>query len=469
MAILGGCLLLIVIALLLPRQRSKSIVGELSSNASNAAVTAESANAQRSRGFRRSATDAAASTLTAEEIVAQRLVQFGKSQHDRVYALAKHFKVNVPDGVERFFAAVEGGRWEEIEAAFNAIRGEHASQPRSEELWPVWRSIQETWGAAREAHNWPAQKLLDYGEAVLGSLRPGMIYVGGTDPGAFITTMLNETSEGERHIVFTQNALASGPYLDHLNFLYGDRLNTLTQDDSKRIFDDYTADARKRLEHDQQFPDEPKQVLAGENIKIVDGKVQVTGQVAVMAINEKLFQLLMEKNSNVSFAMEESFPFKSIFSGATALGPIMELRAQDENGLTRERATQAVDYWRTTAEQFNTAADDSLFPRLAYAKMASAQAGLLLDRGYAAEAEQAFRLANQIGPGSPEAIYRLLNLLTEQGRSEDALAAAEAAQRNMPSIERLQPIFGENPPLPRQLRNTIEELKRMQKSKTAQQ
>ena len=372
----------------------------------------------------------------------------------------------MPDDVERFFDAVEGGRWEEIEAAFNAIRGAHASQPRSEELWSIWRPIQEAWGAAREAHTWPAQKLLDYGEAVLGSLRPGMIYVGGTDPGAFITTFLNETSEGERHTVFTQNALAAGPYLDHLNFLYGERLATLTQDDSKRLFEEYTADARKRLEHDQQFPEEPKQIRPGENVSIVDGKVQVTGQVAVMAINERLFQALMEKNPDASFAIEQSFPFNSTYAAATPLGPIMELRVQDEqNALTRERAAQSVDYWRSTAEKLNSdpEAADSLYPRLAYAKMAAEQASLLLDRGYAAEAEQTLRLANEFGAGSPEAVFRLLNLLKDQGRIGDALAAAEAAQRGLPSVERLQPIFGENPALPGQLRAAIEELKRLQK------
>jgi hypothetical protein len=48
----------------------------------------------------------------------------------------------------------------------------------------------------------PAQKLLDYGNAVLGALRPGMVYVGGTDPGRWIPTLLNETSESERHIVW---------------------------------------------------------------------------------------------------------------------------------------------------------------------------------------------------------------------------------------------------------------------------
>jgi hypothetical protein len=31
-----------------------------------------------------------------------------------------------------------------------------------------------------------------------------MAYAGGTDPGCFIPTMLNETTDGEQHIVFTQ-------------------------------------------------------------------------------------------------------------------------------------------------------------------------------------------------------------------------------------------------------------------------
>ena len=52
-----------------------------------------------------------------------------------------------------------------------------------------------------------------------------MVYVGGTDPGAFITSFLNETSDGEHHVVLTQNALADGTYLDYLNALYGDRMN----------------------------------------------------------------------------------------------------------------------------------------------------------------------------------------------------------------------------------------------------
>ena len=53
----------------------------------------------------------------------------------------------------------------------------------------MWQAVHETYGVAEVAHDWPAQKLLDYGQAVLDSLRPGMVYVGGTDAGRFIPTL----------------------------------------------------------------------------------------------------------------------------------------------------------------------------------------------------------------------------------------------------------------------------------------
>ena len=452
MLTIGGCLLLLLVAILLPRRQNEPGVTIISSEPFSPAAAESAGSTQRVRVFPRSTPSVTAPAPTAEEIVARKLVQFGWNRRELVHALAKRFNVTVPDDIERFFQAVEGGRWEEIETAFNAIRGEHPSQPKSDDLWAIWRPIQEAWGAAKEVHHWPAQKVLDYGNDILGSLRPGMIYVGGTDPGAFLTTMLNETSGGERHIVFTQNALASGPYLDYLNFLYGDRLATLTQDDSKRIYDDYVAEARKRFEHDQQFPDEPKQVLPGEKVGMENGKFQVSGQVAVMGINEKLFQLLMQKNPDASFAMEESFPFKSTFASATSLGPIMELRVQDEqNTLTRERAAQSADYWRTTAEQLlaDSEAADSRYVRMAYSKLASSQAGLLLERGYTAEAEQAFRYANEIAPTSPESVYRYINLLIAQNRIQDAMPIAQNALRIEP----------ENT----QFRNLVTELQKLNK------
>jgi hypothetical protein len=139
--------------------------------------------------------------------------------------------------------------------------------------------------------------------------------------------------------------LADARYLDYVGTLYGDRMVTLTQEDSQRVFQEYVADAQKRLEHDQMFPNEPKQVRPGEDIRAVDGKVQVSGQAAVMAINEKLLQTLMAKNPGLSFALQESFPLKGTYADALPLGPLMELHGQDgQNPFTVERAAQSLDY-----------------------------------------------------------------------------------------------------------------------------
>ncbi|HEV2208419.1 MAG TPA: hypothetical protein VG167_06555 [Verrucomicrobiae bacterium] len=178
------------------------------------------------------------------------------------------------------FDAIESGRWDAIKAAWNTIaphsgQFEHSTTPWSE-LAPFWPTVLDAYGAAEQAHLWPAQELLDYGNAILGSLRPGMVYVGGTDNGRWIPELLNETGGAEPHIIVTQNALADASYLDLVNTLYGGQMATLTPQDSQAAFQAYVADAQKRFEHDQQFPDEPKQVLPGEDIQ--NGRWQSAGQ-----------------------------------------------------------------------------------------------------------------------------------------------------------------------------------------------
>jgi hypothetical protein len=339
--------------------------------------------------------------------------------------------------VEHFFDAVENSRWDDVDALFKLLKsrnGRDGGSP-SPDVAALWSPILETFGVAEQAHIWPAQELLDYGNAILGSLPPGMAYVGGTDPGRFIPTLLNETSDDEHRIVITQNALADNGYLQYLNLLYADRATTLTADDSQKAFQDYLADAQKRLAHDEQFPDEPKQLLPGENVTSLDGKVQVSGQVAVMAINERLLQAFMQSNPDLPMALEESFPLKSTYGAASLIGPITQLRAGDgEQALTPDVAAQSLDYWRDTAQTLladpNT--PDGSDPRKIYSKMADAQANLLADHNYANQAEEAYRLALQIYPGSPEATYGLAGLLDRTGRTQDAAQLLASFQQNYP-------------------------------------
>jgi len=372
-----------------------------------------------------------------EEIVARKLGQFARSRREIARAMARNANVTVSDDVERFFDAVENNRWDDADALFKLLRshsGRDGGTP-SPDVAALWAPILETFGVAEQAHAWPAQELLDYGNAVLGSLPPGMAYVGGTDPGRFIPTLINETSDGEHRIVITQNGLADAGYLGYLNFLYGDQATTLTADDSQKAFQDYLTDAQKRLAHDQQFPDEPKQLLPGENVTTVDGKVQVSGQVAVMAINERLLQAFMQNNPDLPMALEESFPLKSTYGSASLIGPITQLRAGDGNqALTPDVADQSLDYWRNTAQTLisdpNT--PDGSDPRKAYAKMADAQANLLADHNYDTQAEQAYRLALQIYPGNPESTYGLAGLLDRTGRGQEAAQLLSSFQQNYP-------------------------------------
>jgi Tetratricopeptide repeat len=430
-----GALLVVLIGILLPR----SDKGTAHRQATNATKTAPPQNSDRSlwkasierfRLHRNSAT-----APTAGEFVTNQFSLLVRNRRQILHNMAKAWNLQVPADFDKFFDVAEAGQWDELRGLFGTIMTNRQNGVWSEAASRLWPAVMETYGAAEAAHDWPAQQLLNYGDAVLGTLHPGEVYAGGTDAGRFIPTLMNETADGPQNIVLTQNALADGSYLDYVGFVYGDRLNTLTHDDSQKAFETYLADAKKRFEHDRDFPNEPKQLKPGEDIRMTDGRVQVSGQVAVMAINEKLFQTLMDKNPDTSFAIEQSFPFKSTYADATPVGPIMELRVTDQqNMLTTDRASQSVDYWNTTSQQLlsDPAYTDSPVIGHTYSKMAAEQASLLLDRNYPGEAEQLFQLATQLSPDSPEVTFRYVSLLMGQNRVADAISVADTAMKADP-------------------------------------
>ncbi|MBL9171609.1 MAG: tetratricopeptide repeat protein [Verrucomicrobiales bacterium] len=377
---------------------------------------------------------------TAEEIVAGKLQQFTRSRRELAREMARRKGVAVPDDVEHFFNALESGKWEEIDRQWKMLaktsrQYNDSTDDDSPKLDPVWSAVLDAYGVAEQVHEWPAQKLLDYGNAILDSLRPGMVYVGGTDYGRWIPTLLNETSGRDPHIIVTQNALADGRYVEYMSTLYGDRFATLTEADSQRAFSEYVTDARRRLEHDLQFPDEPKQLRAGEEVTMVDGKVQVGGQIAVMSINENLLQALMAKNPDLDFALQESSPLRSTYPGARPLGPLMELGAQaDQNGFTPEQAAQSLDYWRNRAEQAfsDPEAIHSEYALKSYSHDTVSAANLLAAHNFTAEAEEAYRLASQLWPGNPESVAGLADSLVRNGRVNEARQLVSEFEQRYP-------------------------------------
>lgn len=236
-------------------------------------------------------------------------------------------------------------------------------------------------------------------------------------------------------MIVTQNAMADTRYLDYMNTLYGDRIATLSEEDSKQAFASYTADARKRFEHDQQFPEEPKQVLPNENLKMTDGNIEVGGQGAVMAINEKLLQALMAKNPDLQFAIQESVPLRGTYADAVPLGPLMELGPKEgPTSMTTESAAQAVDYWQNRTEQLlaDPEASASPYALKSYAHDTVSTGNLLAARGFPSEAEQAYRLASQLWPGNPESVAGLVEILSQGGHRDEAKQLLDDFLRTYP-------------------------------------
>src|SRR5207302_7111920 len=188
-----------------------------------------------------------------------------------------------------------------------------------------------------------------------------------------------------------------------------------------------------------------------------DERVQVSGQVAVMGVNERLLQILMAKNPNLDFALEESFPLKSTYANAAPLGPIMELRAQNgDNAFTAERAAQSLEYWRTTTQRMLSDPEASSSPETlkTWSKLAVGQANLFVDRNYTAEAEQTYRLSVEMWPRNIESVSGLSDLLLRTGRAVDARRLVEDFARNNPdlstALESLRPgIIVTTQPTPR--------------------
>ena len=264
-----------------------------------------------------------------------------------------------------------------------------------------------------------------------------------------------------------------------------------SNDDSQRCFKEYLDDAQRRLDHDRRNPTAPRQIKPGEDVRIVDNRVTVSGQVAVMAINALLTKVMFDKNPDREFYVEESFPLDWMYPYLTPYGVIMKINREPLPELTQEivdrdhafwteYSTRLIGNWITYDTPVSNICDfanqvyerkekpasfkgDWAFLRdgdaqKAFSKLRSSIAGVYNYRIGAArtpqeqqrmlrEAEFAFKQAYAFCPYSPEALFRWVNLLLTSGRIDDALLIATTSQK-------LDPFNG-------QIENLIYELKRI--------
>ncbi len=255
-------------------------------------------------------------------------------------------------------------------------------------------------------------------------------------------------------------------------------------EDSQNAFSDYMVDVQQRLYHDQTHPEEAHQVKPGEEVhQDPSGHVQVSGQVAVMAINGLLTKTIFDHNPDNEFYVEESFPLDWMFPHLTPYGVIMKINRQPLPELTQDICDRDHEFWAKYSERlignwitydtpvtnitdfaervylrhdYTGFKGDERFVRdeqaqKAFSKLRSSIAGIysyrlgqppsggVMPQQYIAqgpnraivekEADFAFKQALAFCPYSPEAVYRYVQLLVSMRRVDDAIVVAKTANK----------------------------------------
>jgi len=120
-------------------------------------------------------------------------------------------------------------------------------------------------------------------------------------------------------------------------------IHTPSNEESQRSFQEYMNDAQARMQKGALNP--------GEDVRVVDNRVQVSGQVAVMAINALLAKVIFDQNPTNEFFVEESFPLTWMYPHLTPFGIIMKINRQELPELSQDIVDKDHQFWSDYSER----------------------------------------------------------------------------------------------------------------------
>jgi hypothetical protein len=402
--------------------------------------------------------------------VTAQLKSFVAEKTAQANAAAKADGQATPPEFKTYFAAAAKGDWLTVsnrfrEFARHAPQYEHSGKTDERLHGTAWQAVLEVYGTLEFMAAGNEKYSAAFGHDVIDSIPPGSIYFGGTDPGRFLITGMEKSQiHADPFFLLTQNALADGTYLQYLRSMYGEKIYVPTDEDLQKCFQDYTEDAQRRAENHQLKP--------GENVTMMDGHPQISGEVAVMSINALIAKVIFDKNPGREFYLEESFPLDWMYPQLEPHGLIFKINRQPPPELSADIVRRDHDYWTqylqpmiggwlkedTSVAELTGFADkvfrqgdlsgftgDPQFIQNDYSckmfsKLRSSIAGLYVWRlNQAATADEkermaraadfAFRQALALCPYSQEAANGYLAFLKQQNRAGDAALVAEMAKQ----------------------------------------
>ena len=228
-------------------------------------------------------------------------------------------------------------------------------------------------------------------------MEPYSIFFGGTDPGRFVPTYMIYSALFRPDVyLITQNALADDTYMSVERDLYGDEIWIPAKEDSAEAFNIYVDEVKRGVRQ------------ANGDLRIENGRVQVTGALGVMEINGILTKMMHDHDRlRHSFYVEESYVIPWMYPYLSPHGLIMKLNAE-KTPYDAKRAAKDMDFWDWYVRRL---LDDPMYRRdfagqNSFSKLRAAIAGLYNKQGRYREAAQAFREAVVLYPASPEATFR---------------------------------------------------------------
>ncbi|MDD4870720.1 MAG: DUF2723 domain-containing protein [Kiritimatiellae bacterium] len=285
------------------------------------------------------------------------------------------------------------------------------------------------------------------------------VFFGGTDPGRFVPTyMIYSAKVREDVYLITQNALADNTYMNVMRDLYGDRIWIPAQADSAGAFTRYVEDVKAN----RRPPN--------ADIRIENGRVQISGALGVMEINGILAQMIFEHNNYTNdFYVEESYVIRWMYPYMEPHGLIMKINRNTLPRISQERINNDMDFWDWYTRQLvsNNKFLRDIVARKSFSKLRSAIAGLYIycNERRAEEAERAFHESRILYPLSPEANFRLAELYMMQNRTKDVKRLISGFGKQDPGNKNV-PEFMAHVDRTEKLHDKVRNLENSMKSKT---
>jgi Flp pilus assembly protein TadD len=292
-----------------------------------------------------------------------------------------------------------------------------------------------------------------FGHDMLADLPPDSFFFGGTDPGRFIPTymifgesFIDPRYKRDPHFdrrdlyVVTQNALADKYYNQYIRSHYTEeRPSTFNWIERFLGRDHSYPKANLILPHPEDIS-----TLYQSSIQKLQGNPEVARQQINSAfLNSAIAEWIFLRNRDQHrFFVEESFSMPWSYPYAIPHGLCYEINHDPLPSLSTEIVIRDQQFWNEYIKRLRASKgfENDEVAQHSFAKLRNTTGNIYASRNMQPEAEFAYKQALDLWPGNSETVENMLNLLSKQGRFEEAKELVNASLRvdpNSPSLKKM--------------------------------